>query len=721
MKAKQTLLLLVIFLLPFLLKAGEGMWVPLWLGQLNEKEMQAMGLKITAKDIYDENNSSLKDAVVIFGGGCTGGVVSNQGLLLTNHHCGYGSIQKLSSIEHDYLTDGFWAMKQSEELPCPGLTVTFLIRMEDITEKMMTGITDDMTIDERNKRIKENSEKITTEVTKVTHYQAIVKPFFEGNQYLLFINEIYRDVRLVGAPPSNIGKFGGDTDNWVWPRHTGDFSVFRIYADKENKPADYSKDNVPYTPKKFFEISLQGVKDGDFTFVFGYPGTTNEYLPSYAIDETVNVSNPIRIQLRTKRLDIMKAAMNNDPQVRIQYSNKVAGIANGWKKWQGESGGILKVDGIGQKQDFEKQFTEWEYSNRTTHYKYGKILSTFETNYENNIDYLSAYTYFRESVSSIEILGFANRFKKAVALALDKTTKPEDLQKAVQGLQSTTKSFFKDYNVEIDKKVCTAMFESYLQDVSAEFIPKEILQINQKYKGDMNAFTENLFAKSIFDNQEVITKMLENFGSSQAKKIEKDPAYALIVASADFVNKSIVPNIIKFYNVNDSLQSLYMKAQMEMQPEKRFYPDANFTMRITYGNVCEFKPSDAVTYNYFTTLDGIIEKENPKIYDYVVENKLKELYNKSDYGKYGDKDGKMHVGFVATNHTTGGNSGSPVLDGNGRLIGLNFDRCWEGTMSDLIYSPEICRNISVDIRYCLFIIDKFSGAKHLIEEMKIVE
>ncbi|MDD4847805.1 MAG: S46 family peptidase [Bacteroidales bacterium] len=721
MKRKSPILLIVLFILPLLLKAGEGMWLPLWLGELNEKEMQAMGLKISAKDIYDENNSSLKDAVVIFGGGCTGGVVSDQGLLLTNHHCGYGSIQRHSSIEHDYLTDGFWAMNHSEELPCQGLTVTFLIRMEDVTKKMMTGITDDMTEEARQNKIKSNREKIETEVTKGTHYEAVVKPFFEGNQYILFINEIFRDVRLVGAPPSNIGKFGGDTDNWMWPRHTGDFSIFRIYADKDNKPADYSKDNVPYTPKKFFEISLQGVQEGDFTFVFGYPGTTNEYLPSYAINETVNVTNPIRIDMRTKRLDIMKAAMNSDPKIRIQYSSKVAGIANGWKKWQGESGGILHVDGIGQKQNFEKEFTKWEYSNRTTHYKYGKILSSFAKNYEESQDFVAAYTYFRESVNSVELLSFARRFRKAVELASDKTSDPAELYNNIYDLQNSTTAFFKDYNADIDQKVCAAMFTSYLQNVSAEFVPMDIINLNSKYKGDMTAFAHDLFAKSMFDNPTEMEQLLSNFNSAAAKKIAKDPAYQLIINATDFVNHNLIPAIKESYASNDSLQRLYMKAQMEMQPDRRFYPDANFTMRITYGNVAGFKPADAVTYKHFTTLDGIMEKENPDIYDYVVEKQLKTLYKKRDYGRYGDKDGKMHVGFVATNHTTGGNSGSPVLDANGRLIGLNFDRCWEGTMSDLIYNPDICRNISLDIRYCLFIIDKFAGAKHLVDEMTIVE
>lgn len=708
------ILLLTLFCRLF---AGEGMWIPLYLGELNEAQMQEMGMRIAAKDIYNENANSMKDAVVLFGRGCTGELISGEGLLLTNHHCGYGQIQSHSSVEHDYLTNGFWAANRTDELPNPDLTVTFLIRMEDATERVLEGVDDKMSENERNEIIRKNIKKIEQEAVEGTHYDALVVPFYHGNQYFLFVNEIFKDVRLVGAPPSNIGKFGGDTDNWMWPRHTGDFSLFRIYADKDNKPAEYSEDNVPYKPKKFFEISLDGVREEDFTFVFGYPARTNEYLPSYAIEETVEVTNPIRIDLRTKRLNIMSEAMNSDPKVRIQYSAKYQGVSNGWKKWQGENKGIKRFDGVGKKQEFEKKFQNWADSKPQLKNEYGDILAAFEKNYDELKDLQIAYTYFTESVFSIELLRFAGRFSDLVKLSKEEPLNAVAIGEEIEWLKKTADDFYKDYNQSIDRRIAETMLTNYLAAVPKEQIPPEFHAADKK---GVKSFFDNVFDKTIFLSQDKVNEFFDNYKPSQIKKLEKDPAYALIFASRDFVNTNIVKPISELTKKNAQLQRRYMKGQMAMEQERTFYPDANFTLRVTYGHVKGFEPVNGVTYRHFTTLDGIMEKENPDIYDYVVEPKLKELYQNRDYGRYGDEDGTMHVAFAATNHTTGGNSGSPVLNADGHLVGVNFDRCWEGTMSDLMYDPNVCRNISLDIRYCLFIIDKFAGAKHLIDEMLIV-
>ncbi len=698
------------------LMAGEGMWIPMLLQQMNEKEMQEMGMKITAEDIYSVNHSSLKDAILLFGRGCTAELISDEGLLLTNHHCGFGQIQKHSTVAHDYLTDGFWAMNRDEELVNPGLTATLLIRMEDVTAGVLEGVTDNMTEKMRDALIAQNSKKIIAELEKDSLYQGSIKPFFNGNQYYMMVTETFKDIRLVGAPPSNIGKFGGDTDNWMWPRHTGDFSLFRIYVGKDGKPAEYSPDNVPYQPKFHFPISIDGVEENDFTFVFGYPANTSEYLPSYAIEMITEVQNPQKIKLRGTRLDIFGKYAEKDPQVRIQYASKDARVANYWKKMIGESGGIKRMKGIERKKNYEADFQQWANNNT-----YSQLLPTFEQVYTRLTPLNVATDYLMEAGLAIELVSYANGFSKLAALSETKPVDSEKINAEKTALLGKTKAFFKDYYQPIDEEVMAALLKIYDENLEQKYKPAFFTEIHKKYKGDFQAFTNAVFKKSIFDKQEEITQFIENYRPNDLKKLEKDPAFKMSQEMMAMYNGEIKQQRIALNNTLDSLQRLYMKAQMEMKPDARFYPDANFTLRVTYGNVNGFSPKDAVYYKHFTTLEGIMQKENPDVYDYVVEEKLKELYNQKDYGRYADKDGKLHVAFAASNHTTGGNSGSPVLNAEGQLVGVNFDRCWEGTMSDLMYDPEVCRNISLDIRYFLFIVDKFAGAGYLVDEMTIVE
>lgn len=713
---KKILLLLFVSLLSFSnLKADEGMWIPSLLEKLNEGEMITMGMRISAKDIYDINNASLKDAIVSIGG-CTAEIISDQGLLITNHHCGYRRIQKHSTLEHDYLTDGFWAMDKSEELPNEGMIARLLIRIDDVTEAILNEVKDSMTEKERSELIKKNIKSITEKAEEESGYDARIRAFYYGNQYFMFLTETFKDVRLVGAPPSNIGKFGGDTDNWMWPRHTGDFSVFRIYADKDNKPAAYSEDNVPYKPKYHIPISLKGADEGDFTFVFGYPGRTEEYIPSFGVNLTTNVVNPVIIDLRAERLNIFKKYVNQDRLVRLKYAAKTASVANAWKKYIGANKGIKRMNAIENKQAFEADFIKWANSSDTLKSQYGSLIPDFEKVYTRITTYKKAATYIKEAGNGIELIKFAGAFKKLLEL-----NDENKFEKELTKKQKDAKNFFKDYYQPIDEEVFVKLLSMYQEESDPSFIPKFLTITQSKFKGDIEKLADHVFKKSIFASESDLTKFLEDAKFGKLKKLMSDPAYELATDLS-----SITENKIKTKNDEltvelSKLQRLYMKAQMEMQPDKRFYPDANSTLRVSYGKVKKFEPRDAVIYKHFTTMEGIIEKEDPNIYDYVVEDKLKELYEHKDYGKYADKDGSMHVCFIAANHTSGGNSGSPILNADGHLLGLNFDRNWEGTMSDLNYDPDYCRNISVDIRYCLFIMDKFAGAGHLVEEMTIVK
>ncbi len=697
--------------------AGEGMWIPMLLEQLNEKEMQDMGMKITAEDIYSINQSSMKDAIVLFGRGCTAEIISDRGLLLTNHHCGYSQIQKHSSVEHDYLTNGFWAMNSEEELPNPGLTATMMVEMREVTEQVLEGVTEEMTENERKFIIGNNARKIIADFEDGSDYQAYIRDFFSGNAFYMIIVEVFRDVRLVGAPPSNIGKFGGDTDNWMWPRHTGDFSLFRIYVGPDGKPAEYAEENVPYRPKYHFPISRSGVEQGDFTFVFGYPARTSEYLPSDAIEMIVDEQNPGKIELRETRLDIFNKYSNMDPKVRIQYATKHARVSNYWKKMIGERDGIHRMNGISRKEAYEKDFSNWANSTPELEEKYGSLLPAFEETYELLTPLNITYDYYREAVLAVEIVNFARNFRKLVELS-----EKDDLLfgEEVEKLKTQTVAFFKDYYQPIDAEVMSALLQIYARDIGPSFQPELFEKVSSKYDGNWKAFTRDVFEDSFLDDEQELLVFLDEYKPKYSRKLEKDPVYEIYKAFESIYLERVRPELSILNARLDSLQRIYMAAQMQMQPEERFYPDANFTLRVTYGNVDGYRPSDAVKYRYYTTLEGIMEKENPDIYDYVVEDKLKALYQARDYGNYAAEDGTMRVAFVATNHTTGGNSGSPVLNAEGQLVGVNFDRCWEGTMSDLMYDPNVCRNISLDIRYFLFIVDKFAGAGYLVDEMDIV-
>ena len=703
------IVLSVCMLFSFKAKADGGMWLPMLLS-MNESDMQSKGMHISVKDIYDVNNASLKDAVMLFGSGCTGEFVSNEGLLFTNHHCGYSYIVRHSTVEHDYLTNGFVAKSKSEELPCPGLTITLLKYMKDVTKQVLDGVDNSLNSDQRKTLIQTNIESIIAKETKGTHYSAIIKPIYYGNQYIMYVNEVFKDVRLVAAPPSNIGKFGGDTDNWMWPRHTGDFSVFRVYADKDNKPASYSKDNVPYTPKKFMTISLKEKNEGDFTFVFGYPGTTKQFLTSFAVDEVQNYEDPIRIKLRTEVLNVYNQAMNESPAKRLRYASNVASIANGWKKWQGEVKGLKYLNAIEKKREFEKNYTD--------------IIPEFQKLYKDNHTYNLKEIYLGEAVFSSQMMRQARQLLNLVSLSSSDTTSEGYAKAQAQNILKSLRTYYNnDFASQrvVDSTIFVRTMTIFYNDFAKNNYSFLRERINKGYKGVAEKYFAEVFAKSILNNPNKIEKMLSSYKKRNYKTLLDDPAVNLLSPIwGEYIN-SDVDYIAENNNKIDSLYRIYVAQIMQKETNRMFYPDANLTLRVAYGNISHFKPRDGVTYKHYTTLEGIMEKENPDIYDYVVEKKLKQLFNDKDYGQYANTLGEMPVAFIASNHTTGGNSGSPVLDKDGYLIGINFDRNWEGTMSDILYDKDLCRNISLDIRYCLFIIDKFLGADNLIKELNIVK
>jgi hypothetical protein len=713
---KKFLLSLVSLLIIFQsqVNADEGMWIPLLIEKYNIQDMQAKGFKLDAEDIYSINQACIKDAIVIFGRGCTGELVSDQGLLLTNHHCGFEAIQKHSSVEHDYLKDGFWAMNKDQELPNPDLTVRFLNSIEDVTDAVLNGVKKGISEQERESIIELNIEKIKTESVKDTTLIASIKPFYYGNQYFLFVYQEYKDVRLVGAPPSSIGKFGGDTDNWMWPRHTGDFSIFRIYADKNNNPAEYSPENVPYRPKKFLPISIKGINEGDFTWVIGYPGGTTQYITSDAIRLIKNVRNPNRIKLRDKRLEIMNRYMENNDTIRIKYASKNAGVSNSWKRWKGEIIGLNRLDVINKKIELENKFNTWANQNNRT--EYIGVLDELSDIYSSIEEYAIAYDYWRESILGIEIIDFVSDFDKIIKLAKSDIKSDEFLEERDELIKNAEK-FFKDYEQSIDKETFKALIPLYYEDVNGKYHPNiENLDLNKS----LNDYTDNLYEITIFTKKDKLIQLLSEGSKEEIAQLASDPVYGFYKEFSNIYNNLVYPVYDSLQTKSEKLYRSYMRGLQEMNPDKVYYPDANFTMRVSYGNVEGFTPRDAVEYNYYTTLDGVIEKDNPEIYDYDVPDQLKKVYNEKNFGRYA-VNGTVPVCFIATNHTTGGNSGSPVLDAEGNLIGLNFDRAWDGIMSDMMFDPERSRNVTIDIRYLLFIVDKFAGARNLINEMTIIE
>lgn len=704
-------LLVLLLVLPAYAQQG-GMWIPSLLKGMNEKEMKSLGMKMSASDIYDVNHSSLKDAVPQFNGGCTSEVISSRGLLLTNHHCGYGEIQSHSTVEHDYLTNGFWAMSLAEELPNPNLEVTFIIRIEDVTSQVLEGVSTLTDEKDKQKKIEQNISRLTNTLPKESWQGNSIRTFYEGNQYMRFVTETFTDVRLVGAPPSSIGKFGSDTDNWVWPRHTGDFSLFRIYANKDNKPADYSPDNVPYIPKHFFPVSIGGVKENDFTLVFGYPGRTSEYLPAVAVEQIVNSLNPAKIEVRDAALKVADGFMRKDKAIKIQYAAKYASIANYWKKWIGETQGLKKTNAVAIKKAYEKDFLT-KAAKAGKQDEYGSLMRDFEKNYNEIAPYALSRDYFIEVVlRNTELLTTAYRLYQLEQIydARGEQSFTDRRNNTLAALEET----YRDFNKNVDEKIFEQLIELYTTKSPKEFLPAEV--INKDYK----AMTAEIYSQSKLTSYEGVKELLSGDAKTVIERLNKDKGYQLVKALTDAFVANVAPKYDEINLKIASLQRTYMKGILELSPkDARIFPDANSTMRVTYGKVNGYEPRDAVYYKPVTYLDGVMEKYVPGDYEFDVPEKLIDLYNKKDYGRYGE-NGKMPVCFIGTNHTTGGNSGSPAIDAKGNLIGLNFDRVWEGTMSDIYYDPSICRNIMVDMRYVLFIIDKYAGAKHLVDEMKIV-
>lgn len=689
-----------------------GMWIPSLLEGMNEKEMKSLGMKMSAKDIYDVNKSSMKDAVPHFNNGCTSEVISSKGLLLTNHHCGYGEIQSHSTVENDYLEKGFWAMSLEEELPNPGLVVTFIVKIEDVTSKVLEN-TQAISIEaDKQKKIQENIASLTNSLPKENWQENRIRTFYDGNQYIWFVVETFKDVRLVGAPPSSIGKFGSDTDNWVWPRHTGDFSLFRIYADKNNRPAVYSKDNVPYTPKHFFPVSIGGVKENDFTMVFGYPGRTQEYLPAVAVEQIVKDLNPAKIDVRDAALKVQDGFMRKDKAIKIQYAAKYASVANYWKKWIGETKGLKKSNAVQIKKDFEKDFMT-KVTKAAKQAEYGHLLSEFETNYKAIAPYALSRDYFMEVVMrNTELLSFGYRLNQLEQVYNARGEQPFNDRKA--NLLAGFEELYKDFNATVDEKVMEQLIEIYATKSPKELLPQELL--NQ----DLKAKTAEIFKTSKLTSYNGLKELLSGDAKTAVAAMNQDSGYLFVKMLTEAYNKNVAPKFDEINLKNIGLQRTYMKGILELSSkDARIFPDANSTLRVTYGKVKGYAPADAVYYSPVTYLEGVIEKYVPGDYEFDVSPKLIELYNAKDFGSYGE-NGKMPVNFIGTNHTTGGNSGSPAIDAHGNLIGLNFDRVWEGTMSDIYYDPAICRNIMVDIRYVLFVIDKYAGAKHLVDEMKVV-
>ncbi|MDD3667678.1 MAG: S46 family peptidase [Bacteroidales bacterium] len=715
---KKIILFLMIGIFAFapMAKADEGMWLLMFLEKQTYKDMKAKGLKLTPKQIYDINQASLKDAIVQFGRGCTGEIISNEGLLLTNHHCGYPQIQEHSTVEHDYLMNGFWAYSKQEELPCPGLTAKFFIRMEDVTSKVLQNVTKETTEENRSSIIRDNIKKVREEAEKGNGYTAQVSTMFDGNQYILFVYEVYKDVRMVGAPPSSIGKFGSDTDNWMWPRHTGDFSMFRVYSSKDGKPAEYSKENIPLKPKHFLPISLKGVKNNDFAMVMGFPGSTDRFLTSYGVKQAVDVYNPSVVTARTAIRQVMDKDMRQDPKVRIQYASKFAQLSNYWKFYIGQTQCLEDLDVYQTKKDIEDRFALWIEKTPERKAEYATVLKDLETsmNITNQYDYLRIYT--NEAIlRGNSAVSIARQFM-GLEKELRENGNSEKAKQLIAQVKENIDAIFKDFNYTTEEKLLSAGMDVFFRNVPTVQQSEAFLDLAFKNRYDFAKIANEIFEKSQMVTPEKVEKLLAN---PTADKIANDPMFELYKMFVDNVNTRLA-TAQKSYSDLNKANRLFVKGVMEMESPKHFAPNANSTIRYTYGQVKEYQPKDGITYNYFTTLEGIMAKEDTTNWEFTIPTKLKELHKTKDYGQYG-VNGTVPVAFITNNDITGGNSGSPVMNAKGELIGIAFDGNWEAMSGNIAFNPDLQRCINVDIRYVLFIIDKFAGAQNLINEMKIVK
>jgi hypothetical protein len=717
MKRIVTFLFAFLFAFQLKVRADEGMWLLSLLQQVNMEEMTEMGLELTADQIYNVNNASLKDAIgALDRGSCTAELISGEGLLLTNHHCGYGDIQYHSSLEADYLKNGFWAMSREEELPNEGKTVSFLVRMEEVTDQVMAEMIDLIDPAERVAAMRTVTGRIRSEAIEGTHYEARVRPVFEGNRYFLFVLETFRDVRLVGAPPESIGKFGADTDNWMWPRHTGDFALFRVYTGPDGKPADYSSENIPLNPKHYLPISLQGYKKDDFAMVLGFPGSTTRYMTSWEVQKLLDVEHPNRIKIRGIKQEIMMADMQADPKVRIQYASKYSRSSNYWKYSIGQSRGLKNLGVVAKKEAEEEAFINWVNSSTARQDEYGDALEMIREGVAASLDHASAQQYMFECIYlGMESVGAGFALRDLHQVLSDEDASEEAIEEIKKGLLEKSEDFYKDYNPETDRKVMTAMIELLLEDMDPAFLPEFVREVQTKYRGNIAKYVDRYFARSVITDQERFNAFIAD---PRLKKLEKDPTYIAVTSFFDKLNEIGVA-MMSYNDKIDAGKRLYMKGRIEMYPDRNFYPNANSTIRLTYGTVGDYEPRDAVRYLHYTTLTGVMEKEDPDNYEFIVSPKLKELYEAEDYGPYGE-NGEMFVCFTTNNDITGGNSGSPVINGKGELIGLAFDGNWEAMSGDVAFEPELQKCINVDIRYVLFVIDKYAGATHLIDEMTLV-
>lgn len=708
---------LTLFFAP--VRADEGMWMLPLLEKMNGKTMQEMGFTITPEQIYNLNHPSLKDAIVMFGRGCTGEIVSEDGLLFTNHHCGYDNIRELSSVEHNHLRDGYWAMNRSEELPAKGLTVTFLESMTDVTKKVEKSLSKAQNQAERDSLFAIVRQQLTQKAVQDTpHLHAQLTSFYGGNQYYLIVYQTFKDIRFVGAPPSSIGKFGADTDNWMWPRHTGDFSVFRVYAGPDNKPAEYSEDNVPYQPKIHLKISLKGYEQGDPTFIMGHPGSTNRFMTSFELAQTRDYKNAIRIHARGVRQDVMMADMEADAKIMIQYASKYSGSSNGWKKWIGMNETFAKLDVENRRAQEEHEFQKWMQEDAKRVEKYGNTLTKIQSAIEAQNAVIVPYLYLSESLNKIEITQLAARLSSMLEKVLAKADQKET-DSFLEWLPDYLTAFYTDYSTPTDRKIAEAMIDLYRQEVAAEYHPAYFQQIDGQFQGNTGAFLDELFANSCFTSPEQVLSQIQAALEQGKNLLAQDPA-SCIGQEHNLLYQPLKEAYLAPEQQLNEGKKEYIAATLEMRKHQPIYPDANFTMRLTYGTVQPYSPRDAVVYNYYTTSRGILEKEDPNNWEFEVPDRLKELIKTKDFGPYTLPNGELPVAFLSTNDITGGNSGSPILNGNGELIGLAFDGNWEAMSGDIIFEPNLQRTINVDVRYVLFVIDKFGGAGYLLDEMDII-